>query len=64
MTQFTTYSYFRQFQLYKYIFSDKVRLVITQTKENDVEELPLIPPLNEAFEFEKRQEEIIETTSI
>ena len=37
-----SYSYYRQFLLYKYIFCPKEKLIITQTMPQEVE-IPLMP---------------------
>lgn len=51
---FYPYSYYRQFNLYKYIFCDKKRVILTQTFPNEIEGLPMLSALHEALEVEKR----------
>ena len=51
-------SYFRQFKLYKYIFNDKVRLIVTQSLPNEVQGVQQPGALSNAFEVGQKPEPI------
>ena len=55
-------SYFRQFKLYKYIFNDKIRLIMTQSLPNEVHGVQQPASLSDAFEVGQKPEPIEITT--
>ena len=51
-------SYFRQFKLYKYIFNDKIRLIMTQSLPNEVQGVQMPGSLSDAFELGQKPEPV------
>ena len=51
-------NYFRQFKLYKYIFNDKIRLIMSQSLPNEVQGVQQPGSLSSAFEVGKEPDPI------
>ena len=51
---FALTSYFRQFNLYKYIFNEKIRLVLNQSYPNEILSIPSAGDLSDAMEVKSR----------